>query len=82
MMDSIQCKSLHVIRYNPHAPGSTAERKDTLLKAVRDALATNFGAMHDSGCMVQYIGYSQDRVAMLDELSCGMQNYEDATPHL
>ena len=74
LMDSIDFKSLHVIRYNPHAPGSTADRKATLLQAIRDALATNFGVLNESGCVVQYQGYSQDRIVQLDALSCAMQD--------
>ena len=73
LMDSIDYKSLHVIRYNPHEKGSTERRKQEILRVIKDALATNFGAMNDSGCVVQYVGYSNDRIQMLDQLSCTMQ---------
>ena len=74
LMDSIDCMNLHVIRYNPHEKGSTLlARKAKLLEALRAALATNFGSMNDAGAVVQYLGYSEDRVEMLDELGCQMQ---------
>jgi hypothetical protein len=72
IMDSIDCKSLHVIRYNPNAKGNTVTRKTALIRAIRHALETNFGAMHETGCAVQYLGYSQDRVVALEFLSCAM----------
>jgi len=74
LMDSIDCMNLHVIRYNPHEEGvSEADRKKKLLAALLAALATNFGSMNDAGAVVQYLGYSEDRVEMLDELVCQMQ---------
>ena len=72
IMDSIDSKSLHVIRYNPNAKGDTATRKTALIQAIRDALETNFGAMHETGCAVQYLGYSRDRIVALESLSCAM----------
>ena len=72
-MDSIAHKLLHVICYNPHEKGSTKLRKQKILSAIKDALKMNFGAMNDSGCVVQYFGYSKGRIDMLDQLSCTMQ---------
>ena len=76
IMDSITPKLLHAIRYNPNEKGSTKLRKQKILEAIKDALKMNFGAMNDSGCVVQYVGYSKDRVEMLDQLSCTMQTLE------
>ena len=74
IMDSIDSMNLHVIRYNPHEKGPTLiARKTKLLAAIEAALVTNFGSMNDAGAVVQYLGYSSDRVEMLDELVCQMQ---------
>ena len=74
LMDSINFLNLHVIRYNPHEKDvSAADRKKKLLEAVRRALATNYGSLNDAGAVVQYVGYSNDRVEMLDQLSCTLQ---------
>jgi len=75
-MDSIDHKSLHVIRYNPHAPGSTDEKKKTIINTIREAVTTNFGSFNDSGCVVQYVGYSNDRIIQLEKLSCELQKYD------
>ena len=42
-------------------------------QAVQAALSTNFGSMNDAGAVVQYLGYSEDRVEMLDDLACALQ---------
>ena len=73
IQDSISCLNLHVIRYNPHATGRTSEKKAQALTAVRDALASNFGRLSDTVVVVQYIGYSTDRVVHLDQLTCRLQ---------
>ena len=57
-------------RFNPNNPKST---KEELLAALRDAIATNYGVLHDTGCAVQYLGYSVDRIASLDQLTCELQ---------
>ena len=75
IMDSISFISLHVIRFNPHAKDlAPTERKATLIKAIRDAMETNFGVQDVAGCVVQYIGYSQDRIDFLVDLSLKLQS--------
>lgn len=74
IMDSIDCLNLHVIRFNPNAPGSTDLKRVAVIEAIRTAIGTNFGSLNDTGCVVQYIGYNEDRVAALDQLSCQMQD--------
>ena len=69
LMDSISCEYLHVIRFNPHGKAT----KEELIAAIREAVSTNYGVLHDTGCAVQYIGYSEDRVISLDQLSCDLQ---------
>ncbi len=69
LMDSINGASLHVIRYNPHSKVT----RDELFTAITNAIETDFGALHDSGCAVQYLGYSEDRIIHLDELTCELQ---------
>ena len=71
LMDSIHARSLHVIRFNPHGKSS----KEELLLAIKDAISTDYGVLHDSGCVIQYLGYSQNRIAALEELTCEMQKY-------
>ena len=70
LMDSKSEGSLHVVRFNPNNPKST---KKELLAALREAIATNYGVLHDTGCAVQYLGYSVDRIASLDQLTCELQ---------
>ena len=77
LMDSIDFKNLHVVRYNPNAKGKTCDKKRVLLNALKDALSTNFGMYNDTGCVVQYLGYDEDRTIMLDELSCELQDIPD-----
>ena len=73
IIDSIPaCMNLHVIRYNPH--GSYDDMRGTLLRTVLDALSTNMGRFNDTGCVVQYVGYTQDRVVRLDCLACILQD--------
>ena len=73
IQDSISCLNLHVIRYNPHAKGGTSEKKAQVLTSLQTALTTNFGRLSDTGVVVQYIGYSRDRVEHLDQLTCRLQ---------
>lgn len=73
LMDSISFMNLHVIRFNPHAAGSTDARKRAVLEAVRSAVSYNFAQHNDTGCVVQYLGYDEDRVVALDQLSCELQ---------
>jgi hypothetical protein len=66
--------SLHVIRYNPQAVGKTTqERREEIISVIRDALAYNFGQHNDTGIVVQYVGYSQDRIEALEQVSCDLQ---------
>ena len=66
--------SLHVIRYNPQAKGKTTqERREEIISVIRDALAYNFGQHNDTGIVVQYVGYSRDRIDALDQVSCDLQ---------
>jgi len=66
--------SLHVIRYNPQAVGKTTqERREEIISVIRDALAYNFGQHNDTGIVVQYVGYSRDRIDALDQVSCDLQ---------
>ena len=75
MMDSIGHANLHVIRFNPNEVGVTTEtRRSRVLGALDDAIKTNFGCFNDSGCVVQYIGYSHDRVEELDKITCNGQH--------
>jgi hypothetical protein len=69
LMDSIDSMNLHVIRFNPNG----GIQRPVVLSALRDALATNLGRFNDSGCVVQYIGYSMDRVIELEQLTCTTQ---------
>ena len=70
LMDSKSEGSLHVVRFNPNNKSTT---KEELLAALRDAIATNYGVLHDTGCAVQYLGYSADRITSLDQLTCELQ---------
>ena len=70
LMDSKSEGSLHVVRFNPNSKSTT---KEELLAALRDAIATNYGVLHDTGCAVQYLGYSADRITSLDQLTCELQ---------
>ena len=70
IMDSIDSKNLHVIRYNPHTKKDDAQKKEELLNAINAALEMNIGALSDTGCAVQYLNYSEDRIQALDEISC------------
>jgi len=75
IMDSIDASNLHVIRYNQHAKGTTTKSKKAILKEVlQTALSTNLGKFNDTGCVVQYVGYSEDRIQHLDQLTCELQN--------
>ena len=75
IMDSIDASNLHVIRYNPHAKGTTTKSKKSILKEVlQTALSTNLGKFNDTGCVVQYVDYSEDRIQHLDQLTCDLQN--------
>lgn len=67
-MDSIDYKNLHVIRFNPHS--NIQDKKNILISSIIQALNTNYGKLNDTGCVVQYIGYSDNRIKMLDELTC------------
>ena len=73
IMDSISHANLHVIRYNPHGKGETEDKKKEVIAAIREACAHNLAKFSDSGCVVQYIGYTQNRVVMLDQLTCDLQ---------
>lgn len=68
-MDGIDYGNLHVVRFNPNG----GVGREMLLATLRDALATNFGLHNASGCVVQYLGYSEDRVVMLEDLACRLQ---------
>ena len=77
LLDSVGHRNMHVIRFNPNEVGSTTEdKKVRVLSAIRTALATNHGCLNDTGCVVQYIGYSVDRIVELDHLSCVLQHQE------
>jgi hypothetical protein len=81
LMDSIDHKCMHVIRYNPHSTATTTEERNRhLLTSITNALKTNLGQFNNTGCVVEYIGYTEDRIAALDELSCVLQQYEDYKP--
>ena len=69
LVEGCDGKCLHVIRFNPHGKAT----KDQLIAAIREACTTNFGIMHDYGCAVEYLGYSENRVMSLDQLMCDMQ---------
>ena len=71
IMDSIGHANLHVIRFNPHA--ATTTKKQQVLDALDTAIKTNFGRLNDTGCVVQYVGYSRDRLEELDQLTCDLQ---------
>jgi hypothetical protein len=73
ILDSIDSSSLHVIRFNPNASGTTAQRRAAVIGALKDALASNLAQFNDTGCIVQYIGYTRDRTEELDKLACSMQ---------
>lgn len=72
LSDSVNAKNLHMIRYNPHCKDIT---DDMLINAIKNALKTNYAQYNDTGVVVQYIGYSNDRIIALDQLTCDMQNY-------
>ena len=69
LIDSAPGYNLHMIRFNPHGKAT----KEDLIQAIRAGIETNFGGLHDHGVAVQYIGYPEDRVIGLDELSCKLQ---------
>ena len=74
IMDSIDAQNLHVIRFNPHSIGlSGLEKRSIVMVAIHDAIRTNFARFNDTGCVIQYIGYSDDRVAALDAIACRLQ---------
>ena len=35
------------------------------------------GKMNDTGCVVQYLGYDKDRIEMLDEIACELQEQQE-----
>jgi hypothetical protein len=75
IMDSVDFMNLHTIRFNPNETGvSTEEKRVRLIGALCDAINTNFGKFNDVGCVVQYIGYSNDRIVDLDTLTCKIQS--------
>jgi hypothetical protein len=69
LMDSIGSMNLHVVRFNPHGK----VKKEVLMAALKDAISTNLASFNDTGCVVQYVGYSTDRILELDNLTCGLQ---------
>ena len=74
MMDSIGHANLHVIRFNPNTVGVDNDTKKRRVLSVLDsAIQTNFGRFNDSGCVVQYVGYSHDRIEELDRMTCDLQ---------
>lgn len=73
IMDSINHKCLHVIRYNPHSLGNTEGKRKRIIDTLRDAMSTNLGRYNDSGCVVQYVGYSENRINQLEDISCRSQ---------
>ena len=73
IMDSVGGLNLHVIRFNPHAAAwrsSPGRQKEALLAALKTALASNFGRLQDSGCCVEYLGYSDNRIKALEDVPC------------
>lgn len=77
LIDSVNGLNLHLIRYNPHCRGLRQDKKrDLVISALKDSLGTNLARYNDTGCIVQYIGYSEDRVAALDDLTCKLQHYQ------
>ena len=74
IMDSIGHTNLHVIRFNPNEVGATTEtRRTRVLEALDNAIQTNFGRFSDTGCVVQYVGYSHDRMEELEQITCDLQ---------
>ena len=40
----------------------SANTTDDVLPIIRETMATNYGMYNDTGCVVQYVGYSKDRI--------------------
>jgi hypothetical protein len=68
-MDSVGSMNLHVVRFNPHGK----VKKEVLMTALKYAISTNLARFNDTGCVVQYVGYSVDKILELDNLACGLQ---------
>jgi len=42
-------------------------------EVLQTALSTNLGKFNDTGCVIQYVGYSEYRIQHLDQLTCELQ---------
>ena len=63
IMDSIDFMNMHVVRYNPHSDVSEVR----LINVIQEAIFANRGIDSECGCVVQYLGYSDERVFELEK---------------
>ena len=77
LMDVRDVRSLHILRYNPHAFENLEEdvRKYDIIKVLQEALASNACVNRKSktATVIDYIGYTDDRITQLEDLFITMQ---------
>ena len=75
LQDALGLAGLHVIRYNPHSKLLLDARAE-VVHAVQRALACNYTTCDDTACVVEYLGYSNQRMLSLREAECYLQNLQ------
>ena len=77
LADTPGIESLHLVRYNPHAflDWKEDDRKNKIITILKKALATNACEKLDSesSIVIEYVGYTEDRIDELNDLIITMQ---------